>query len=324
MNEGKRAIDSLSSLKGVSLSEKEKDNLEEEVRRLMKKDLRGQVEVHKGLKTEATFQRSLGDIYHYLKDREICENCPKHLPSCPLPVKGFPYAISYEQESDTLKSYRAPCIYQQEKENSLNRIYPCDVPKESLYQNLDSFLKLLKKGENLAKIKDIATLLVDGKKKADLLKDAKKPLLGYSLYSLHSETLSNDLLKALCFLYARKGYKTSYIVISKWLASFSDKDLRVREEAKYDLQRISSLPVLFLEGFDLYPRYLSPQFNKENLLPLLKARSQGGKVTYLSLSTPLDLNDLLRSLLRGTGEEGKAEQYASFFPVYPIKDYDLR
>lgn len=314
----------------VELKEEDRKNLEEKVSLLFKDDLRAEIEVSRYSEDPSTFfaspcyRNSLGDIYYYLMDRKTCRECPKHLLDCPLPVKGYPTALLYQKEDDSLKGVRAPCALEKEKNAALDLVYPCDVAKSSLFYSLESFYQLLSRKENLTKIQGIVRALVNAKKNADKLKESEEPLTGSCFYSLHSQTMASDLLKAICFLYARKGIKSSYISTLKWIQAFSDRDLRTQEEAQFDLERISSIPALFLENFDQYPRYLSADFNKNVLVPLLEARNRKGKVTYLSSSVSLEPEKLLSPLLKGSGKEGKREEYASLFPLNVLVDFDLR
>jgi hypothetical protein len=47
-------------------------------------------------------------------------------------------------------------------------------------------------------------------------------------------------------------------------------------------------------------------------------------VTYLSSSVSLEPEKLLSPLLKGSGKEGKREEYASLFPLNVLTDFDLR
>lgn len=321
----KKITDDLGSLSKVQLSEEDTAALREKVKLMLSENIRGKSQIDRLLKTDKTFDNSLGNIYLYLVDSKTCDTlCPKKLLACPKERVGYSFEPYYDKDRDEILLDTYPCPYQAEKEATLHRLYPCDVKKEKIYHDYNSLLSLLREKENLSKMKDLAYLFVQANKIASSF-SSEKTYAGKALYSINSENLAQDSLDVIAYIFAKSGKRVSYIDMEKLFSSFNDRDYTTRDLAEQDLERIKDVPVLLMARFDSYPRYLTTEFTESHLAPLLKARSEKGKITYLSLTSDKEPSSLVGRWLKNSRLIREAQQEAEeLFPLYTIKDFDLR
>lgn len=258
----------------VSIPEGDFELLRLEVKRLLGQDARAKAKIESLCKTPETFSNSLGNIYSYLKDREICRACSEGILSCPKKRGGFSCEIAFDESRDEISLSLKPCPYQREKEQVFSRISPMDIPADDIYRQAVQFLQLV---QERPEMKDVQIAY------GDILLASENP--GKDFRGLVFVPVGNDVLPEMAlsfgaYFFARSGIQTAYLDLKDLLSAFRVlKDPSELEAARQDWVSAGTVPALFIRNIDLLPR-LSLQEAENYLFPLLQARNREGRVTF--------------------------------------------
>lgn len=328
-DEGKRnnrIVSLKEQLGGESLSlvsEENIDKLYRKVQEMLKDDLVALSEIKRLCKSEETMRNSLGSIYHYLNSRKLCDGCRGSLSSCPQPLTGHCETLRYDEDRDQIVSYRMACRYQQDLQSTLGRITPCDRSRTELYQDMFSLVSALQRTDDFAQMKDTGKEFIRIRSAIASLKQGKTAV-GASFFDINSISLPNALLASACFFAGKEGLKTVYLKTADFFNALRDFHTAERDWAEHDFTLALRADVLLLEDFTEYP-FLPIELRKKYLFPLLKARAEKGKLTYLSLSSSLPPKTIVRRALSALdcSPEGE-EMIGKIAPMVTLKDIDIR
>ena len=294
------------------------------VKQLLDYSFRCKSKVKPLLKTENTFSHSVGDIYLYLKDDEICSSCTKGYASCLKKAKGFCFSPRYDEDIDAIVMDRIPCEYLRNKEKTLNNIFPCDVAYDAIYDQSSLLLKQIQMRKTPSQLKDCEILVNEILLRCRDFSSEKKNR-GILFYSQSAPLLPRRLLMFASYLFASKGKKVSYIQLHSLFKCLKDKDFQVSQMARRDLSLLLSSEVLCLENINLFERRF---FTEEDLLqylyPLIQSRNQNGKITFACLSQDKTASSLANSWFYKMDQQTSArESMESIFEKKRIKDISL-
>ena len=305
------------------VSEADIDKLYRKVQEMLKDDLVALSEIERLCKSEETMRNSLGSVYHYLNSRKLCEGCQGSLSSCSQPLAGHCETLRYDEDRDQIVSYRMACSYEQELQNTLSRITPCDRSRTELYQDMVSLVCALQRTDDFAQMKDTGKEFIRIRSAIASLKQGKTAV-GASFFDINSISLPNALLAFACFLAGKAGLKTVYLKTAAFFNALHDVHPVERVSAEYDFTLALSADVLLLENFTEYP-FLPIEMRKKYLFPLLKARAEKGKLTYISLSSSLPPKAIVRKALSALDLAPEGEVMIEMIaPMVTLKDIDIR
>ncbi len=304
-------------------SKKDLDLLEENIRKMMKEDVRSLNEIRNLLVSTETFSNSLGTIYQYLCDKKTCQNCPGRLSSCPKKSKGYQQVLFYDKDRDEIKTSQRECTYLKNILSILDRISPSDVPTFEMYQSFTSLSQLINNPETRKAYMDTATVLF--KETISLIHDAdkKKPAKGIGYRFINSEAIQMQLLKAICFMWAKSGYDVAFVDLKDLFYGLQSNDSSFVVPARQNHGKISSCKVLFLFNLSNL-NYLKPEAAVKFLYPILKSRSEKGKVTYFSLEAGMKIPEFFRSRFYNTSLSDEVYRLMDdLFEARIIKDFGI-
>ncbi len=307
----------------ISLDEKDSDMLTDEVNRLVKEDLKAMLEIRKLLKTDETYSNSIGNLYFYLMDKKVCDTCCGKLSSCEKKNIGYQYRLTYDSERDEIKPVWMECSLMKNALSILGRIHPTTIPVFDSFICFNQFLSAYSDVNNRKKMIDVSNLIFSDtvKKIHDFDKNAHQT--GYAIYALNSETLAKRVMKAICFMFAKSGFHVGYMNLNQMFENLQSRDYSLKEDAIPQFNQVCSVPVLFVEDILDLP-FMNNAFLTEYFLPLLKARSEVGKLTYCNLSSNVSLENSISNRFRQTDHYKEAKELVkSIFMTRNIKDFDI-
>lgn len=301
----------------IENSKEAKDSLVDSISELMKQDIIGAKNIRSLLKTDSTFDKSLGTIYRYLIDRQKCLTGCKNVLDCPNPTdKGYRYILSYDDNSDRLTLALEACPYLESVNNVLSNIEPCDISKMSIAKDSSSLVNVISKDGNYNKMRSsyafIKYISTDIKSY-----DSEKTIKSKLLYSLNDKSLGRSLLKLAAYQYAKNDHSVSYINAHLFfdnLFKYSDPS------TTSDLRKIMDVDVLILDGIDEIP-FIADDKATKFIIPLLEKRSKPGKRTYALIGKKVPTGNLFYN--RNYRSE-ITSLLDNIFEEMDIKDLDLR
>jgi hypothetical protein len=310
-------------LVNVSISSHDSSDLLDDVRSMLKNDVKSLAEVRKFIRTPQTFENSAGNIYFYLKDKEICSQCSGKLSLCPKKNFGYELKLVYDKERDEIKTALKECPYMKNALAILNHISPNSIP---IFQPFLIFNKILNNyadPANRASMKDVSNLIFNDTLEKIHSYDANKTHLGYAIYSINSVNLSKNVMKAMAFMYAKSDFHVAYMDAKSIFENLQSRDFSVKEQTEAIYEKYCYSPILFIEDiFDL--PYMSGPFASEYLYPFLKARNEKGKITYCNLTANSSLVNFLSLKFRQTDLYDEVKELVKkIFVTKNIKDFDL-
>lgn len=291
------------------------------VKEFLKKDLKAKALVSEMIQTEKTFDNSLGYIFEYLTDRQVCLNCKGDVNSCPKRIKGYIQSIYYEENNDVIMTKASKCSYLDSLDSNLANIYPCDCSYSQLYSDFSNLYKTLRAGDNIKKMKDTAAAFISVKKLLEVINDKSESVFK-AYYSTSSASFSKAVIRMIAFLLAKNGVSVSYIEGKEFFTNLFSFRNDIAQATFNDYKRIKNAPVLIIEGIDEIP-YLSNDNIKSFIKPLLKERQKLGKITIASLSKEKGLSYIIKGKDIIDKDILNARIENDFTRVI-IKDLDLR
>lgn len=315
-------VKKVSSVK-VEMDPKSLECLEESVRDFLKDDIYAFSKVKSYLKTENTLSHSLGDLYSYKQDRNLCLTCGKKLLSCPKKdKKGYQLEPYYVKEDDRVRFQYVPCSLLADMNRVLERISPCDCGTTTLVEDANSLLESLFKGDNIKKQQGLASVFVSVMN--DINKKEKlKRGLAFSTVNA-TEKLSSSLLRLIAYLYARNGFHVSYINTNAYFKQLFSNNPELSYVAQKELTMLKKADVLLFENFDEIP-YLDDERTKKYLLPLFEERNKEGKLNFASLLKSKQLSSIVYRNTHLTFTKSELQkEFESLFSFVVIQDLDLR
>jgi hypothetical protein len=307
----------------VEMSPRDTEILEDEVRKLLKEDIRSLDAIRRLCKSSETFTNSCGNLYTYLMDQKICNVCDGKLFHCPKKTQGYQKILQYDNIRDEIKCSVGECTYLHSLLSILDRIYPSSIATMDTYRCFISIHQQYSKLQNRQGMCDTGRLIFkDTLNLVHSLNDGKYHA-GYCIHSINSENLSKKILKAICFIFAKSGYSCSYVDLNNTLRCFYDKDWRTQESAEQTMRWINDVPVLFLEDIQNIP-YLSNDILMKYLYPLIRRRHEKNKLTFASINSSLGIEKVIGSKFRSTDVYQEVrELLPDIMETYNIKDFDL-
>lgn len=295
------------------------EDLKNEVNSLLEEDIRLKLKVNKLLKTEKTFDRSLGILYDYLKDQRRCSQCDHHLLSCPKEkYAGYQLDIYYDEINDSIQCNWNPCAHLLQVQETLSRIKPCDFGRKKLYLDAMKLVSCITTGNNAKKMKDVTYVISKAQK------DAKNSILekGFALYSTTDVSLVSSSLHAIALYYATNGKKVAMIDSKSFFENLKSFRNDEKDAALKDLQRAKKADVLIFENLDQMG-YANNSLLNDYIIPLLDVREEKEKRNYCSISSPEKMNHIIygRDLV---AKDEVNQRIAKLFDLYAIKVIDLR
>jgi hypothetical protein len=308
------------------LNDSDREHLEDEVRQLMKENIRAKITIQPLIEkqgTPNTFRNSSGSLYEYLVDNQICINCPGRLSQCPKKRTGYQLYPVYDKDRDEIKTELRECQLQHEKEVAISLIDPCYTSREAVYRKQDHLLATLRRDDNAKKMHDTAEVVIHALKLSQNF-DKEKMYKGYHLRSINSQTLDRDVMMAITYIYTKAGLKVGYVNCFNFFAALVDKDWLVQDEAKRVYQKMCKVPVLMLENLNTLPN-VNDEILITYLFGLLTERRKAGKITYCTTSTSVKVATLIYAKLKNLSCVKEAQDLAeAIFEEKDIKDFDLR
>ncbi len=307
----------------VEIDSKNLESLEENIRDFLKDDIYAFSKVKSYLKTENTLSHSLGDLYSYQQDRKLCLSCGKKLLSCPKKdKKGYQLEPYYVKEDDRIRFQYVACPYLVDMNHVLERISPCDCGTTTLVEDANSLLECLFKGDNIKKQQGLASVFLSVMNDINK-KEKMKSGLAFSTVNA-TEKLSSSLLRLIAYLYARNGYRVSYIKTDAYFKQLFSNNPELSYVASKEIILLKKADVVLFENFDEIP-YLDDERVKKFLLPLFEERTKDGKLNFASLAKPKPLSSITyrNTHLTFTKEDLKIG-IDSLFRLVVIQDLDLR
>lgn len=306
----------------IILNPKEEEMLKKTVQAMMQEDIHGLASIKKLLKDENTFSNSLGNIYLYLKDRQVCStSCHKHLYDCPKKKQGYCLIPTYDSSRNEIKISMRECEYSREVNIALKNVYPLDINGLRMYTEASKFLVALMEKENGKIMKDSLSLIVSVSKLLKDLSFKEKQTKGFAIHAINSEDLPSTLLKTICYMFAKVGVKCSYLNTNSLfyqLRSYNSNEL-----AEKDYHRACNVDVLFLEDFNSYPK-CGGDFEDKYLLPFLESRAKSGKLTFCSYHS-LSPEKTIKYAFKDSDKLSKALSLVEkIFQEVTIKDFSLK
>lgn len=299
------------------LDKKDTSFLKHVVEQMMAEDLKSALEIRKRIKTDVTFERSLGFIYEYLKAKEICKNCKGKLDLCPMQSKGANFGLLYDPDNDLIRSYRQPCEYQREREHLLERISPMDLDGRTFLSDVESFNKIAQSDTRQYET-TLKTLLTLRRDIADP-SNSKMTLI----YGIKGISLPNLALRYGAYVSAKKGLKTAYVK-----AEYLFAGLMSHSESEYantisDFKDIINADCVFIEDIASMP-FISLDVASSYLFQMIKNQKERGQVFYMSSSSSATLTSLIRKTLSQSVRYGEAIELVDGARYVTIEDVDLR
>lgn len=281
-------VNSLLDEVGFELAPESKERLIADIESALKLDIKSKKKIKDLLKTKDTFDNSLGNIYNFISDVQICASCPHQLKKCPKKQKGFYYNPEYDKSRDLIVLTNQPCQLKAKKDEILQNIYPSDCGSENIYIDGTSLYERLVGIEGFTDTyKDLTSCISNVFNDVESF-DKTKIMKGRAFFSLNSSSLSYSLLELTAYLYAQASYKCSFVDLPKLFMSVDSKNYDTREFYQANYNYILNVPVLIGANFDNLPHYGS-EFNTKYIFHFLKKRLEKGKITYFSLTTSQSL-----------------------------------
>ncbi len=304
-------------------SQKDLNLLEENIRKMMREDVRSLNEIRNLLRTPETFSNSLGTIYQYLCDQKTCQMCPGRLSSCMKKSKGYQQVLYYDKDRDEIKTMQKECPYLRNILSILDRISSLDIPTFEMYQSFTTLSQLINDPNSRKAYMDTASVLF--KETISLIHDAekKKEAKGIGYRFINSESIQMPLLKAICFMWAKSGYDVAFVDLKDVFYGLQSNDSSFVLPARRNHEKICSCKVLFLFNLSNL-NYLKPDVAVKYLYPILKSRSEKGKVTYFALDSGMKLPEFFRSRFYNTSLYDEVYRLVEdLFEARTIKDFGI-
>lgn len=297
--------------------------LEEEVMEFIHSDTLACSRIRPYMKSHKTVENSLGDLYSYKLDRDLCLFCGKKLLSCPKKdKKGYQLEPYYVKEDDRIRFQYVPCPYLIDMNRVLEHISPCDCGTTTLVEDANSLLESLFRGDNIKKQQGIASIFLAS---MNDINNKEKLKTGIAFACANAtEKLSSSLLRLVAYLYAKHGHSVAYIDTNKYFKQLFSGYYELSSVAEKELKSLMKADAVFFENLDEMP-YLDDDRLKKYLLPLFKERGSEGKVNFASLLKPNRLSSIVyrNKNLTYTKDE-LLSSFSSLFHYVVIHDLDLR
>lgn len=276
-----------STLEKIKLSDDELIQLKEEVDNLRKKDPIIDIYLKKLNLTDEEYLMSLGDIYYYILDKQICSSCKKaNVESCPKKNKGvFKYLI-YDEDFKILKLNSSFCSCYEKMSDAFNKnlIFTSLTNDEINRYNEEFKNKIFNKDEiYTAYIKNINSSIKN-------IKDEELNK-GYIFFKLaNDKALFSAAIKMSIY---KLNLKTSFF-------DFKDEFFS-KLNSKFDNERYNAIniyeeaiksKVLYIDNFDCNPNYFL-NFTEKYLIDLLKFRNSKSYLTFINFSIFTSVNSYL-------------------------------
>jgi hypothetical protein len=305
------------------LTPEAKRQFQESLQARLAKDIRAQSLLNPLLKSDQTFDRSLGDIYLFLEDRKICAACPESLSSCPKEAQGYRQTPTYDADKDQIVLVPQPCPYLKEKIKRIANIWPAVSQSYAVYNDASRFLLTLRERKNRDQLADSAKAL-----KAILSLqsgwDKKAVQPGLAFYSINGFSLSHSLLATVTLLFASSGVKVGFLSMPMLFNDLSDFSYESQQLARNMLAEAAQLPVLCLDDFTLPTRKMPQDALIKDLLPFIRSRNCPGKLTFFSMSQDKTPVTIASTLYRGLDQQGLVlEAFRDIAKKLTIKDLPL-
>ncbi len=307
----------------IELDSERKEELENSVREFLKDDILAFSRVKPYLKTDQTLLNSLGDLYTYQMDRELCLSCKKKLLSCPKKDKmGYQLEPYYAKEDDRIRFQYVPCPYLYDMNRVLERISPCDCGTTALVEDANSLLESLFSGDNIKKQQGLASIFLSAMNDIGKKEKMKNGIAFCTVNA--SEKLSSSLLRLLAYLYAKNGYTVSYIRTADYFKQLFSRYYDLSSVAMKELNSLMKADVVLFENLDEMP-YLDDEKATKYLLPLFRERAKENKLSFASLLKPNRLSGIVyRNKNLSVTREELLSFFTSLFHSVIIQDLDLR
>lgn len=244
------------------------------------------------------YHNSLTQIYYYIKNYLVCKKCSKKVGEC---LKENKYSKVNINKDEDLKRYvisTSLCsIFMKLNDAFKNNLEFSTLSEDKVY----SYFLIFKN-----KVSESPLLY---SKCTKLLNIIYKSMNSYSKSSLNkgfiivndesNESITYLFMAAIKLAIYDLNLKVSYLDFnSEILSALNEKDNNF-EMVSSLFSKASKSEVLFIDNFDLTPKYAS-NFNYNYLLKLLKERKNNGYLTFASLSTKDNLNDIFRRKFKDT------------------------
>ena len=150
------------------------------------------------------------------------------------------------------------------------------------------------------------------------------PQKGYVLRSINDKNLSQNLLMTISYLASKAENRTAYISLPDLFSLVSSLSFESRQTALNDIAVCERVPVLFIEGLNLFPKG-SDKKTKDLFFELLRSRNEKGKLTFACMDTTLGIDRLFWSYFREEDYLPEALKLAgNLFELQVIRDFDVR
>lgn len=320
MSDDFKTIDDL-NLTSIHIDENVKKEYSNRIKEKLSTNIRCKSKINPLLKDEDTFNNSIADIDEYLQDEEICSLCVNGLKECPKKIKGYILNPKFDEYFNRIAMDKVPCKYLVDKLKALDKITPCNVSKEYIYQTSSQLLKNIQTTDGDKTYKDSKTLVYTILKLYKQFSIEKKNQ-GIVFYSINDDHLASNILRFACYLFASKGYRCSYIRLEDLFDNLKDFEYVVKDNAEHDLRIMASVPVLCLEDINLLQkRFYKEEMFVKYLYPLIKARNENGKITFASLSQDKTVSQVSNSWFYKMDQQADATNIMeNLFVKKKIKD----
>lgn len=304
------------------VSKESEFSLKESVTKLYDEDVRSQLEIKKLLKTPNTFDNSLGELYEYLTDKKICITCPNSFFNCPKEYHGLTKSLYYDKERDEIRTKLDKCPKKREIETILDNIKICDCNKEDTYYNFTTIFEKLK-NDSEGLLKDTKSFFF--KNIFDEVKTLKNNTYhkGYCICTPNKPTYSNDILKAIAFMFAKVGYTVGFMDAYDLYQGISDFNKNCSQFSIRQFNTFVSLDVLCIKDIDSI-KYKSEKVC-EFYRSLLNCRNKRNLITFATRCGEYPLKSFIKYKFQGDIETNEIqEKVDNIFKEKNIREEDYR
>lgn len=316
------SIENISKEKEIifcEIDQKGKDNLIEYINNELNSNLKLKIEVQNLLKTENTFDNSLGNLYDYLKDKKICSSCNKKINSCNKKQHGYYKKLVYDKRRDEIVTSVEACDVLIKLQKKLHNIYPCYRNYMEIYNTLNELLKVAIQNNNVV-MKDTASCIF----KVKGMIDKKDITTGFSLFSPSSNKLSEDLLSSLIYLFANADIKSSYLLTKEFFDDVLSFDGSISNQVYNLIPYLQKVPVLAFADFTNIPSYQGEKII-DVLYQILEGRKENNLPVFCSLSSSYKPSAIINYKFKTVSKSKKVSLLLDdMCPILNVKDFDLR
>lgn len=313
------SIHKISFNKKIELDPESSNRFETQVRELLKKYPLANRAIKDLLKTEKTFNNSLGYIYEFLEDYAICNSCENKLNLCPKKRVGFKYEPYYDEYQDIIRLNVTPCVHLKSVESILRNIDQSYENKNLIYKEGILFAKRLRE------YSDKSTLLTAFKrfvKDLNALKE-NKTIKGQALFFINGEKIEQSFSYFLVYYAASLGIKSSLITFVDFLKDLNSEKFEDQNYMKRYVEHLKLCPFIIFENIDCFST-ISDKTMINHLIPLFQYRKNKGLLTYCTLSTSSSLLTVGKKIGHYSETGTKlGEIFTSLFEKQRITDLDI-